>query len=174
MYNLFYSLISFVIAIFFVLIGIVSTLIPWSENVRNFLVNLILHDSLAISLFGFAFIIIGLAIIIDILLNTRRSYYRVKSDDSSILVDENVIQQSLSIYWKELFPDQDIPNRMVLKNNRIHITVDLPYQPPAAQRSLVDRIKNDLKRQFAEQLGYHEEFVLSASFQAPPKQKKNN
>lgn len=169
MYNFFYSLISFIIALFFILVGIVSIMIPWSENVRADLIRFILEDSLAISLFGFAFLVIGLAIVINILLNSRRSYYHVKSGESAIAVDEAVIQQYLTIYWKQLFPDSDIPYKLNLKKNRIHLSVDLPYHPQEEQRLLLERIRQDLRRLFSSQIGYADEFSLSASFQKAKK-----
>ena len=171
MYNLLYSLISFIIAVFFVLIGVISILIPWSENVQGILVNFILNDAIAISLFGFAFIVIGLTIVIDILLNTRRSYYTVKSGSFSVSVDETVLQQYVTQYWKKSFPSQDIPSRLTLKNNQIHISVDLPYEARENQRPLLEQINSDLQREFAEYLGYEKQILLSASFQAAPKNK---
>lgn len=169
MNNLFYSLISFIIALFFILLGIIGVMVPWSPGVRTDLVQFILDDSLAISLFGFTSIVVGLAIAINILLNTRRQYYHIRSDSNAIAVDETVIQQYLNTYWKQLFPNNDIPNRLTLKNNKIHITVDFPHLPLSQQQVLLERIKNDLSQTFANMLGYHSEFYLSASFQAEAK-----
>lgn len=169
MYYLFYSLISFIIALFFILIGIVSIMIPWSAGVRSDLIRFILEDSLTISLFGFAFVVIGLAIVINILLNSRRSYYHVKSGQSAITVDEAVIQQYLSLYWKQLFPQSEIPFKLNIKKNRIYLSADLPYQPIEEQRPLLERIRHDLRKLFSSHLGYDSEFSLSISFQKAPK-----
>lgn len=171
MYNFFYSLISFIIALFFILLGIVGVMIPWSANVRADLIDFILKDSLAISLFGFAFIVIGLAIVSNILLNARRSYYHIKSGDHAIAVDEAVIHQYLKHYWKQLYPDHDIPYQLTIKHNKIHLNIDLPYQSVAEQRPTLERIRQDLRRLLNNQLGYQDEFSLSAAFQAAPKKK---
>ena len=109
MANLFYSLISFIIALFFIMAGIVAAMIPWSPIIRTALVNFLLDDALAISLFGFASIVIGLAIVVNILLGTRRRYYHIKTTLSSAFVDENVIHQYLATYWEQLFPGAEIP-----------------------------------------------------------------
>ncbi len=164
MHNLFFSLISFIIAIFFVLLGIISVMIPWSEEVRYGLVRFILEDALAISLFGCAFIVVGLAIAVNILLNSRRKYYHLRSGCNAIGIDENVIQQYLTVYWQQLFPDHDIPYRLTIKHNKIHINVDLPHLPLQEQRQLLERIKQDLQQLFTGKLGYQEEFYLTASF----------
>lgn len=169
MSNLFYSLISFIIAVFFILLGVIGVMVPWSPGIRTDLIQFILDDSLAISLFGFASIVIGLAIVINILLNTKKRYYHIRSDSKAIDIDETVIQQYLATYWKQLFPGSDIPCRMILKNNKIHITVDFPHLPIAQQQLLLERIKEDLRTTFTKMLGYHNDFYLSASFQGKPK-----
>lgn len=165
MNHFFYSLINILNAFFFILIGIVGILIPWSVHVRTLLTQFIFEDYLAISLFGFAFFITGFAIFMNILLSTQRRYYRINSSRTTTTVDEAVIQEYLNTYWKQLFPENDIPCHLQLKNNKIHIAVDLPYLPIQEQKSLLERIRIDLIEIFSKVLGYREEFFLSASFQ---------
>lgn len=164
MNNFFYSLISFTIALFFVLLGIIGVIIPWSPEIRTDLVQFILDDSILLSLFGLTFIIVGLAIAAYILVNGRRKYYHIRSGEDAITVDEAVIQQYLDAYWKELFPGSDIPNRLAIKNNKIHITVDFPHVPQGQQQLILERIKQDLRNKFTEILGYRGDFYLSSSF----------
>src|SRR5271154_2175868 len=97
-YNFFYSLISFIIALFFVLMGSFAIIIPWSEAVRTRLVRFILEDSLAISLFGFAVLVIGLSSLANIILNAKRKTYRLKSDSGLIDIEESVIQDYVNAY----------------------------------------------------------------------------
>lgn len=174
MSHLFYSLINFINALFFVLIGIVGILIPWSINVRTLLTRFIFEDSLAISLFGFAFFIIGLAMFIHLVQNMMRRHYRISSLNATTTVDEAVIQEYLNIYWKQLFPENDIPSALQIKNNKIHIAVDLPYLPIQEQKPLLERIRNDLMRIFTKVLGYREEFFLNASFETNHPQNNNS
>ena len=168
MKNLLYSLISFVIALFFILGGIVCFLIPWSSGIRTELIQFILEDYIALSLFGLAFVIIGAAIAAYILLNSRRHYYTVRSTSHPIHVDESIIEFYINSYWKQLFPDREIPSRITLKQNKISLTADLPYMPAAQQKPLLNRIKNDLDDTFTKLLGHHPEFSLFISFQEAP------
>lgn len=165
MTNLFHSLINLIIALFFMLIGIVGITIPWSNNVRSLLTRFIYEDSLAISLFGFAFFFISLAMVINLLLHFRQRHYRINSSKATATVDEAVIQEYLNSYWKQLFPKNDIPCRLDMKDNKIHIAVDLPFLPIQEQKPLLERIRKDLIKIFAKVLGYSDEFFLSASFQ---------
>lgn len=169
MNRFFYSMISFVIALFFILLGVIGIIISWSTEIRADFVQFILNNSLLLSSFGFAACFIGLAIAINVLINSKRKYYHIRSDNNAIIVDEAVIQQYLNAYWKELFPDSDIPSRLTLKNNKIHIIVDFPYLPIGQQQLILERIKQDLRSKFADLLGYHNEFYLSSTFQSPKK-----
>jgi len=162
--------VSFFIALFFILIGIVGILIPWSINVRALLAQFIFEDSLAISLFGFAFFFIGLAIAIDIVLNSRRKQYTISSLKAPATVDEEVIKEYLNTYWKQLLPNTETPCHLALKKNKIHISVELPFLPIQEQKPLLERIRKDLIGLFAQILGYRDEFFLTASFKSSPPQ----
>lgn len=169
MSHLLYSLIRFVIALFFILIGIVGILIPWSLHVRTLLTKFIFEDALAISLFGFTFFVIGLALATHVMLSTKRRYYEIKSPGISAVVNEAVIQDYLKTYWKQLFPTSDIPCHITFKDNKIHIVADLPYLPIQEQRPLTERIRTDLAAIFTKTLGYNDDLFLSVSFQNQPK-----
>lgn len=140
-------------------------MIPWSLGVRHALTQFIFEDSLAISLFGFAFFVVGLAIATNILLSLRKRYYRISSGNTSTKVEEGVIEEYVTSYWQKLFPEHEIPYHLILKNNQIHLTVDFPYLPIQEQRPLLEKIRKDLLQIFSKVLGYQEEFFLSASFQ---------
>lgn len=165
MYNILYSLISLIIALFFILLGFIGILIPWSAHVRTSLVQFILENSLAISLFGFTFMIIGLATVVMIILNSRKRHYFIKSTSGTVAIDDQVIQQYLSVYWKQQFPAYDIPWRLTFKNNRVHIDVNLPALPLSEQKPLLERIRKDIRHQLAYYFAYQDEFYLTASFQ---------
>lgn len=172
MNNLFYSLISLTIALFFLTVGVMCMMLPWSPMVRSDLIQFILEDSIAISLFGFAFLIVGLAVIINIAFSTKHSYYRVRSGPQSISIDEDIIQDYLNVYWKNLFPKSTVPNRLSIKKNKIHLVADLPYIPLREQKPLLEKIKSELSELFSSTLGYQDTFYLSASFQSEPKKQR--
>lgn len=167
----FYSLISLFVALFFLLLGILAMMLPWSPNARTDLVAFILEDSLAIFLFGFAFFAIGIAIITQIILYTRKSYFHLKSTPRSISVDETVIADYISGYWRDLFPKSHVPSRLTLKKNKIHITADLPYIPQSEQKDLLEKIKNEIDDLLHNVIGYRDTFYLSASFQSKKNEK---
>ena len=165
MLNFFYSLISFFVAIFFILLGVISVMIPWFSTVRTDVIQFILEDFIAISFFGFSFLAIGIGIVFNILIGLRRNYYHFKVGSNSVAIDESILQKYLNTYWQDLFPGNDIPNRLILKKNKIHVIADLPYMTRHQQEVVLERIKTDLRDIFGRLLGYHHQFHLSASFQ---------
>ena len=152
------------IAIFFILVGIIFIMVPWLPAIRDHIIFFLVNNSVALSLFGIVSLTIGSAVATNIILNARHRYYRIRSGANAITVDETLIQQYLDSYWAELFPDCDVPNRLILKNNRIHMIVNLPYLPLAEQKPLLERVEGELSERFTNVLGYNKEFFLTASF----------
>jgi hypothetical protein len=165
MRHFFYSLISFIVALFFILLGIVGILLPWAPGVKSSIVNFIQEDGLFIFLFGLGLTIIGAAIATYIILSTRKRYYEIRSGDNLTTIDESLFQDYLNTYWKQLFPKFEIPNRVILKKNLIHVSADLPYIPDSQQKVLIERIEKDLNDIFNRILGRRHEYVISISFQ---------
>lgn len=159
-----YSLISFIVAIFFLLLGIVGIIIPWSSAVRAHFVQFILEDSLFIFLFGLGFVIIGAAIAINVILNAKKKYYEIHTGNNAAIVDESLFQDYLNTYWRQLFPKHEVPNQITLKKNKIHVAADLPYIPISEQKALLERIEKDLNDIFSRIFGYRNEFVITISF----------
>lgn len=166
MSHFFYSLISFIIALFFIMLGVISVIMPWFPAMRSDLIQFLLENSIAISLFGLAFLTIGIVMVVNIILSTKRHYYEFKIGQHTVKVDEDLIQKYLQIYFQELFPTQEVPCRLIIKQNRLHITADLPYVPSKQRDVLIEKIQHDLKDLFNQQLGYTTDYYLSASFQS--------
>ena len=165
LYNLLYSTVSVVIGLFFILLGLLGILLPWSPHIRTDFIQFILENSIAISLFGFGFIVIGAIVVIEVYSNMRRKIYYVRRGKKSIIIDEEIMKNYLQSYWKQSYPKQDIPSRLLIKKNRIKIVAELPFVPKLEQESLVEHIQDDLQDIFSRLLGYSHDLVLAASFQ---------
>ena len=164
MNNFFYFLFNFVTALIFLLIGVVSFILPWSAGVRTDLVQFILEDSYLIFLLGSLFLLLGVFTLINLWLNFKRRYYHLKSTNRSILVDETIFQQYLDTYWKQLFPNNSIPSHVIVGQKKLKITADLPYVPLSEQKALLNRIQTDLEELFSNYVGYHRDYHISISF----------
>lgn len=166
MIHFLYSFVVFIVALFFILLGLFGIMIQASHQIRSEVISFILEDSFLLSLFGIASILIGVAIVFHLAAGFRKRYIKIKSkNQQAFYLDENIFQDCMKGYWKQLFPSQDIPNHVVLKKNKVFITADLPFVPAAEQKALLTRIDNDLKDLFSRFLGYRQEYVISISFQ---------
>ena len=158
------SLLSLLIAVFFLLLGIICLAIPWISSIRSQIIVFILNNNIALFLFGMIFSTIGIGIISYILIQSKHRFYQIKSGSLSTHVDETLIQQYLDKYLSELFPGYDIPSSLFLRKNKIHINMNLPNLPPKEQKPLLERLEKELAQIFYQILGYDQEFLLSISF----------
>jgi hypothetical protein len=174
MNHLFQSILTFTIALFFLMLGIFTMMLPWSPHMRTELIQFILEDSPALFLLGLGFVGVALALIIHLILGATTHYYQLRSEPYQVWINEEVIQGHLNSYWKTLFPQSQIPNRLSVKKNKIHLMADLPFVPISEQKNILEQIKNDLAILLSKSLGYNDAFFLSASFQAEPAPIKKN
>lgn len=165
MNNFFYYLTTFIFAVFFILVGALSFFLPRTLSGVNALVNFILDNSWMIHLFGIFLIILGVAMLINIRLNTKKRYYKIKAANLSTILDEKIFEQYLDTYWKELFPNNQILSDVAIKNNKLYITADLPTIPLSEQKPLLQQIESDLNEMLIKYLGYHHEYIISINFQ---------
>lgn len=161
-----YSFINCLIALFFILLGVIALILPWSPLVRSDIVQFILEDHAAISLFGFGFVAIGVGIIVSIIQYDRKRSYVIHSGHHSALVNETIAQHYLDSYWQQLFPKVQIPCRIQIKKKQIKIFAELPYVPVEEQQSLVTHIQAELDDILKRILGFREESVLHINFQS--------
>ena len=168
MRHYFYSFITFFIALFFILLGIIGILLPWFPAMRIAVINFLNDNSRLTFLFGSSFLAIGIAIILNILFSARGSHYTLKIKKSPVSIHPELLQNQLQEFLKELIPDQEIPCRLQLKRNQIYVTLDFPYVEPAEQKNLLEQIGNELKNFFFSILNYQDPLHLSASFKSSP------
>jgi hypothetical protein len=165
MNHLFYSIITLLIALFFIILGAIAMIIQWSHHVAITVIDFMLNHTLSISVFGFLAVVIGIALVINVVQSALTRYYRIRSDKSPISLSDTLISDYLSTYWKELFPYAEVPCRILLKKHRIQIVADLPPFPIGEQKELLKRIEEDLLDLFRSVLGFRDELDLSISFQ---------
>jgi len=86
-----------------------------------------------------------------------------------VAVEESVLQEYVNNYWGDAFPTYDIPNRLTVKKNKVHIYADLPYVPKAQQKTLMENIQHDISELLSRIFGYRQDLTLSITFQKETK-----
>lgn len=151
-------------AIFFLVLGLIGMIIPFSPYLRTEVVDFILSNTLALAILGFFFFAIGLGALIQLSQAARRHYFTLKRKAVDFDVSEKVILDYLSLYFRDLFPNTEVSSRVILKKNKVKIIADLPFFPKLEQESLVKKIEEDLVDILRELIGYPHELLLSISF----------
>lgn len=164
MSHFFYSFIKFCIGLIFVIAGAVAIALPWSPPVRTFVVDWILQGSTDLMLFGIAFAVIGLYLIVYSLMHSRVRYHRIRSDDPTIMISEPLVQDYLGSYWQSLFPQSDIPFRLQMNKKKIAIQADLPFIPLDDQKEILKKIESELTELFRQIFGYRNRLDIAISF----------
>ncbi len=161
----FYLAISFILGAFFFIFGAFGIILPWSPFLQTVTIQLIIENTLMLSLFGLGFVLIGISIVIYALLNSRHRYIHIRTGGQAITLDENIIQQYVEAYWQGHFPNIHVPFHLTFKRHSIQIVADLPALPLSEQKIFLVRLKHDFSDLFGRILGYPYDVHLIASFQ---------
>lgn len=153
-----------ILALFFLVLGLFGMILPWTPAIRTEVVDFLLSNTATLSLFGFAFVVIGMGILVQLMHGARRHTFKSKLKAVSVEVSEKVIEEYLSVYFRDLFPYAEVPCQVLLKPKKVKVVIDLPGLPKSEQEPLVKRVEQDLASLFRDQIGYPHEILLSFSF----------
>lgn len=168
MNNIFYTIISFIVSILFILTGVVCVSLPWLPDVHTSILRFLIENTLFISLIGLLILAAGVAALCYTILNSSRGTFYIKRGNYSVGVDRKVLEGHLVQYLKELYPSEEIPHQLIIRRRKILISTDFPYRPKNEQEPLAEKIYDDLTQLLEEKFGYKKELYLSISFQPAP------
>lgn len=158
-----------ILAAFFVLLGLISLIFPWSASIRTQVVGFLLSNSLILTLIGLSFLMIGLGVILQMLNGLKRRYVVLKEKGPKTEISEEVFEDYIKLYFNELFPKTNVPLRVQLKKKKAKVIADLPYIHEEEQEPLLNRIEDDLTDIFRELIGWRHDLLLAISFAPRPK-----
>lgn len=162
------TLVSIVLGLLIALAGIFGLIWPLVPRFRSGFIYWLDSGTWTIPLLGLGLFLLGCLLVAGALIQNRRHYYHVRMGDRTVQVDESVIEGYLDEYWRTLFPESQVTNRIRIKREKIYITSDLPHLPFRQQKELLGRIDTDLSEIFSRVLDYRKEFWFTASFDEAP------
>lgn len=165
--HLLYQSIRFILGLFFFLMGLIGIALPWSEFLKTATLQFIVEETLMISLFGLGFALIGLSILVYAILHIRHRYIQIRLGPKAFTIDEDIIHQYLTSYWKEHFPKQYVPSHLMITKESLQIVSDLPFISEEKQMVFLEQVRKDFDDIFGRILGYTHEIHLIVSFQSP-------
>jgi len=170
MNNIFYHTINVIVALFFILIGIVCISLPWNPDVRLAITVLVNESTIMLLLFGLSLISIGLVVITYVIFSSKKRTYFVRTGRCSIGLDDKVLDGYVLAYINDLFPDQEASHHLILKKNKILLTLDVPFMPKPEQEPLTEQIFDDITSILIDKIGYNEDLHLTVGFQPPSRE----
>lgn len=158
------TFVNFVVALFFVMLGLVCLSLPWSSRVKNALITFISESSLMLGIIGFLLLLTGLAIIFYLIFSRSQRTYHVRKENYKFDIDKNVIDTYVKIYFEERFPNEEVSHQISIKKNRLMLAADLPFLPKPEQKPFTEQIYEELSELLTEKIGTDKELYLSISF----------
>lgn len=169
MNNFFYYFTSFIIAVYFIVSGILCLLLPWLPSVRELFVEAALNSSLIVFFIGVCFVFVGAGIASYVIVTSKRRTYHYRKGKHLVDVDQDVIDGYLSTYLFEQFPNIDVPHQLIIRKKKILVAADLPYIPESEQPDFTEKVYQGISSILSDKIGCKSELYLSVSFQTPPK-----
>lgn len=157
-------LFGIIFALFFILLGFMGMILPWSTYVRTEVIDFLLSNSLLVFIFGFSLFVVGIGALAQMLHSMKRSYTTFKEGNTRVDISEEVVRDYLLTYFHDLFPHTEIPCQIQFKKKKVQIIADLPFVAQDNQKELLKKIESDLSGIFRDILGYRNDLLVSISF----------
>lgn len=160
--NLLFSAVHLFVVLFILAVGIFFLLLPSSLAFRLALEQLLVNDTPMLAKIGAGITVFGITLLVFFYIFNRKNYLTLKMSGSKTLIDEAIIRDYLSQYWKEVFPHQDIYSEVVFHfPQKLEIIAQLPKMEEQEKGQLLSRVQNELSVLLARKLGYEKEFFLT-------------
>lgn len=157
--NLLFSAVHFFVIFIIFGVGALFIALPHADHFRIQLVNVLIHPSNSCFVVGGTFIGFGALLFILLYLMNRRRYFQLEMKGAKIEVDEKVIRDSVSTYFKALFPGQNLVNDIAINGkSMIELIVSLPHEK---EEDFLEKIEEELGGILARRLGYQNQLSLT-------------
>lgn len=160
--NLLYSAVQFVFAALIVLLGGLFLGLQHAPHLRFAVADFFAQSSVHFSLIGYLIIGCGALLLIGFYAMHRGVYYQVSMGRKEALIDPTVIREYVSIYWKQVFPEDDLSVQVGLsKRQKIEMFVEFPPISDEKQLAILEKAEKDLGMLLKKHLRYDKEFLVS-------------
>lgn len=144
----------FLLAAFFLFLGLIILILPWSLSMQEGFREFLTIHVWTWSLLGLGFFLTGVSISTYAYYNLHTTGYTLNIGSHHVEVSAEVVEAYLENYWQTAFPETRVPCRLLLKTGLMQIFAHLPYTNLQEQRKLCNKIENDLTLIVRKALGY--------------------
>lgn len=157
--NLLFSAAHFFVIFLVFGVGALILALPYANHFRMVLINGLLNPGKSFLFLGGGIISFGLILFVLLFALNRRRYFQMEMKGSIIEVEEKVIRDCVSTYFKEVFPEQETVREVVIQGkSMIELFINLPTQK---DEEFFDQVEEELGGILARKLGYQGPFSLT-------------
>ncbi|QVL58168.1 MAG: hypothetical protein KFB93_03565 [Simkaniaceae bacterium] len=157
--NLLFSAVHFFVIFLIFGVGILFLALPYADYFRIQLINLLIHPSDLCFVIGGSLLGFGVLLFILLFVMNRRRYFQLEMKGAKIEVEEKVIRDSVSTYFKTLFPEHDPVSEITIKGkSMIELFISLPQEK---EEAFFVQMEEELGGILARRLGYQNPISLT-------------
>ncbi len=139
--------------------GILLILGAYMKNVQNNFIHLLLEYPNFLFSVGVGLLFFGTILLFGFYSMYKPRYFQIKMGASKVIVEENIIQDYIKNYWKEVFPNEKPHLDVIIcPKGVIEIITTSSHQNPDL---FLQKIENELGALLKRKLGYEKEFILT-------------
>lgn len=183
MKNSLFSAVEFLIVVVVLMSGGFLMALPWAPAARFKLATFFAEQESFFLLLGAVIFFIGLILLIGFYSMNRKRFFQVEMKASekqtlesigkphegsiasfatSSLVAEDLILSILSVYWKALFPREELmTNVFIHRDQKIELIAEIPKLEEETQKVLLEKVEKEIGALLSRQIGYEKDFLLT-------------
>jgi hypothetical protein len=165
-FNALLSAVHLMVAFFVLCVGALFVAVSLLPHVRYILTDFLFSPKVTTLFYiGIAILVLGFLLFFGLYFLGRKRYFQIQMQCAKLDVDEQIIREYVSSYWKNLFSDcSKKVDVIVHSGRRLEIISEIPQLCQEEPREeLLARIQNELGILLARRLGYEKEFILTLS-----------
>ncbi len=157
--NILFSAVHFFVIFLIFAVGAMFLALPYADYFRIQLINLLLHPAENCLMIGGGIMGFGALLFTLLYVMNRRRFFQLEMKGAKIEIEEKVIRDSVSTYFKELFPEDDpIKNVVVKGKSMVELFLSLPHEK---EEEFYEQVEEELGALLARRLGYHSPFSVT-------------
>lgn len=157
--NLLFSGVHFFVIFLVFGLGALILALPYADPFRIQVVNALLEPGENFLYIGGGIIAFSLILFTCLFVLNRRSYFQLEMKGAVIEIEEKVIRDCVSTYFKGVFPEQETVQEVVIKGkSMIELFVTLPKEK---EEEFFEQVEEELGGILACKLGYQAPFSLT-------------
>lgn len=129
-------------------------LLAFHEPLRHLIADWLIQSNFSFLLVGALLFCFATVLAFSFWMMEKGSYLRIKMRNHTAIIQEQTLRKSIHLFWKEHYPNAQMPSEIYCAKQRIEIVAPGKGQDLKA-------IEKELSAFFAEKLGYQNEFFVS-------------